>query len=324
MGTVLLFKYIYWLCSLSSLCCSRISPDLSIIKRLKNWNLYFPTSFFFFPRFISVMLSFSNKHKSFYSMHKHSSCTKWKTDGHKPHVYTHTRTHTKPPSGQGLTLTLKGLCLAPVISTPQAGYVVSISTSLPVCVYERVCRSTIYGVNSCRHPRHLVLIVTWVRVCVRWDLFLWEQLRSSSSSTDNARRIGTIEPLTAGLFVVVHRQEMRSCWGLGVCVRGAYGRAGPGQEENTNLLLGGLAGLMEMKGSVGNVSKQGGICGYTRHGSLSLCFPSLPVFSLLFSLAHSLHVTLSCEIAQSNVMANYLWQQSSLFLIPRMPLSISS
>ena len=51
------------------------------------------------------------------------------------------------------------------------------------------------------------------------------------------------------LFVVVGRQEMRSCWGLWLCARRAYRRAGPGREENTNHLLAGLAGFMEMRNS---------------------------------------------------------------------------
>lgn len=54
-------------------------------------------------------------------------------------MYKHRQTdaHTESPSGQGLTLTLKGLCLAPVIATPQAGCAVSISAS--VCLRVQVC-----------------------------------------------------------------------------------------------------------------------------------------------------------------------------------------
>lgn len=76
-------------------------------------------------------------------------------------------------------------------------------------------------------------------------------------------RIRTIVPLT--VFVVVWRQEMRSCWGLWLCVHGAYRRKGLGQEENTNSLLGGLAELWKLT----DQSKEDGNCGYTRH-----CCPS--------------------------------------------------
>lgn len=147
--------------------------------------------------------------------------------------HTCTHTHTKPPSGQGLTLTLKGLCLAPVISTPQAGYVVSISTSLPVCVYERVCRSTIYGVNSCRHPRHLMLIVTWVRafVCALGFVYVGttekqQQFHRQCSENRNNRAFD-------GWFVCSGAQTGNEIMlrARGVRARGLWkSRAGPGGE----------------------------------------------------------------------------------------------
>lgn len=78
--------------------------------------------------------SFSNKHKyrEAHTVYTNIVCLKTQKDRRA-----HLHRHTKPPSGQGLTLTLKGLCLAPVIATPQAGYVVRISMSMPQCVYER-------------------------------------------------------------------------------------------------------------------------------------------------------------------------------------------
>lgn len=105
----------------------------------------------------------------------------------------HTHLHTKPPSGQGLTLTLKGLCLATVIATPQAGDV-STSTSMPLCVFMSVRVTIMYGVNSCRHPQHAELIVTWVCVHVQCGLFKCEQLRDNGSSTNKAQRRRTIVP----------------------------------------------------------------------------------------------------------------------------------
>lgn len=166
---------------------------------------------------------------------------------------THLHIHTKPPSGQGLTLTLKGLCLAPVIATPQAGFVVSISTSTPLCVYERarvVCETATYGVNSRRHPRHLEPDCRMgLCACVHCGLFfVWttekqQQFHRQCSGKQNNCAFDGV------LFVVVGRQEMRSCWGLWLCARRAYRRAGPGRAENTNHLLAGLAGLMEMRNS---------------------------------------------------------------------------
>ena len=90
---------------------------------------------------------------------------------------THLHIYTKPPSGQRLTLTLKGLCLAPVITSPQAGFVVNISTSTTLCLGVRVClcvKPQYMGVNSCRHPRHPEPIVVWVCVHVPCGLLLWE------------------------------------------------------------------------------------------------------------------------------------------------------
>lgn len=109
-----------------------------------------------------------------------------------------------------------------------------------------VCETTMYGVNSCRHPWHLKLVVTWVCVHVRCGCFLSEQLRNNSSSTNNAQRSRTIVPLNVFVVVVV-RQEMRSCWELWLCAHGAYRRAGPGRDKNTNHILAGLVGLMEMR-----------------------------------------------------------------------------
>lgn len=86
------------------------------------------------------------------------------------------------------------------------------------------------------------------------------------------------------LFVVVGRQEMRSCWGRWLCARKAYRRAGPGQEENTNHLLASLTGLMEMRNSSIHAMYQGKVeYGYTRHYHLTPAFNLSPSFHLLDS-----------------------------------------
>lgn len=151
-----------------------------------------------------------------------------------------------------------------------------------VFVSASVCETTIHGVNSCRHPRHQELIVAWVCVRVRCGLFFVWATETTAVPTTMLREAERL-CLWRRLFVVVGRQEMRSCWGLWLRARRAYQRAGPGQEENTNHLLAGLAGLMEMRKRFiqCNVSKQGGICGYTRHGHL---FPALSLNPLLISL----------------------------------------
>lgn len=104
--------------------------------------------------------------------------------------------HTKPPSGQGLTLTLKGLCLAPVIATPQTGYVVSISMSMPLCVYEHKC-VWIHNVwSKLLQTPSAPRADCRMGLCVHCGLLLCEQLRNNSSFTKNAQGSRTIVPLT--------------------------------------------------------------------------------------------------------------------------------
>lgn len=130
------------------------------------------------------------------------------------------------------------------------------------------CDTTMYGVNSRRHPLHPELTVA--RVCARvrfGGLFSCEQLRNNSSFTNNAQGSRTIVPLTAFVCGGGETGNEIMLRGLSLCARRAYRRAGPGREENTNHLLAGLAGLMEMREQFiqCNVSEQDGICGYARH-----------------------------------------------------------
>lgn len=127
-----------------------------------------------------------------------------------------THLHTKPPSGQGLTLTLKGLCLATVIATPQAGDVVSTSTSMPLCVFfECACNHNVWSEllqtpSACRADCHMGLCA-----CAMWFVYVrtterqWQFHQLSSETQNNCA-------FWRRLFVVVGRQEMRSCWGIRV------------------------------------------------------------------------------------------------------------
>lgn len=157
--------------------------------------------------------SFSSKHTN---TENSTRCTQtvcvqtWKDS-----VCRQTHFHAKPPSGQGLTLTLKGLCLATVIATPQAGNVVSTSTSMPLCVL--MCVTTMYGANSRRHPKHAGLSHGFVRGC---DAVCLHANNWETTAVPPTKR--TIVPLTVVLcacacvcarlcLMVLGRQEMRSC-----------------------------------------------------------------------------------------------------------------
>lgn len=187
------------------------------------------------------------------------------------HTPSRIHTHTKPPSGQGLTLTLKGLCLAPVIATPQTRYVVNISMSMPLCVlWAQVCETTMYGVNSCRHPWHLELVVTWVCVHVHCGLFLSVQLRNNSSSTNNAQRSRTIVPLNVFVCGCGETGNEIMLGALAVCARSlSKSRARSGQEYQSHISWPRWAYGNEECLFQCNVLKQGGFWGYTRNCHLS-------------------------------------------------------
>lgn len=135
----------------------------------------------------------------------------------------HFHIHTKPPSGQGLTLTLKGLCLAPVIATPQAGFCCEHIYVLWHCVFmsmgKRVWNHNTWGEllqtpsapgADCR--------IGFVCPFALWFVSVWttekqRQLHQQCSERQNNCAFDGV------LFVVVvGRQEMRSC-SLALCVR---------------------------------------------------------------------------------------------------------
>lgn len=309
-GSVFFFLY---------LCCTLTFPLLIYsIRRLEAMGPLVDNLLLFQCHLISVQ---THNYRDTYSMYTNIVCVQTQKDRHT-HRHTHLHMHTKPPSGQGLTLTLKGLCLAPVIATPQAGYVVCISTSLPLCVYECVC----------------YVCVCVKRQCMAWTLADTQGTQSWSSHGFvcacivvcfclNNYETTAVPPtmlreaeqlfLWRCLFVVlVGRQEMRSCWGLWLCVRRAYRRAGPGQEENTNHLLGGLAGLMEMRTISFCATYQSKVESMVTPGTaISLL---LSIFSLLLSLTWPPPSPLPpnvtkypCETAHTKVIANHLSQKNS-------------
>lgn len=220
---------------------------------------------------------------------------------------TQTYIHTKPPSGQGLTLTLKGLCLAPVIATPQAGYVVSIYVSAAVCLWGCVCMRE----TQCMEwtPADTLSTQSWLShgftctgILVCFCVNNWETTAVLPTMLTEAEQLC----LLTCLFVVVGRQEMRSCWGRWLCARKAYRRAGPGQEENTNHLLASLAGLMEMRNSSFSAMYQGKAeSGYTRHHQLTPALNLSPAFPLLDS-NHNVRKHHWCP----NILSNHLLQQN--------------
>lgn len=243
-------------------------------------------------------------------MYKHSSCANTERQTH-----TCFHIHTKPPSGQGLTLTLKGLCLAPVIAIPQAGYVVSISTSM--CLWAQVCVKPQYIEWTLADTPGTQgwLSHGFVCACIIVVCFFCEQLRNNSIQPTMLREAEQL-CFWRRLFVVVEREEMRSCWGLWLGASRVYRRAGPGREENTNHLLTGLAVLMEMRNSSFSAMYQSKVeCVVTPSRAISLLLsvsshftPPLAGFQL------SLHVTMYyCETVHAREMTNHSSQRNSSF-----------
>lgn len=183
------------------------SPPLLIysIKRLETLGPLWWTNSTFSPSppalaplfqsgFISQLLEQTRRVQ--YGADKHGSCANTETCAPS---YTHAE---RPPSGRGLTLTLKGLCLAPVIAAPQAGYAASVSTSKALCCcvffsFMSVSETAMYGVNSSRHPRHPVVWVCGLFVRQSEKTVEKREKNSSSISSDDAQRSRTIAPLTA-------------------------------------------------------------------------------------------------------------------------------
>lgn len=238
-------------------------------------------------------------------MYKDSSCsnTERQTDRH-----THAFTYTQSPFRTRAYTDIKGPLFSPSYRYSTGGLCCE-HIYVRVFMSASVCETTIYGVNSCRHPRHPELIVT--RVCARvhhCGLFFvnnWETTAVPPTMFREAEQSG----LWRHLFVVVEREEMRSCWRLWLGAIRAYRRAGPGREENTNHLLASLAVLMEMRNSSFSALYQSNVeCVVTPGRAISLLLQSLPFFSLL----HSLHVTMCyCETVHAKDMTNHLSQQNS-------------
>lgn len=158
----------------------------------------------------------------------------------------------------------------------------------------------------------------FVCVPVHCGLFLCEQLRNNGSSTNNAQRSRTIVPLTA--FVCGGGETGNEIMLSGcVCARGAYQRAGPGQEENTNHLLAGRAGLMEMRNSSFGAMYQSKVESVVTPGTA--ISPSLLISSLLISLDSNPALMYDCETVHTKVVAFHPSQQTppTPFLIPQIP-----
>lgn len=132
-----------------------------------------------------------------------------------------------------------------------------------------LCETTMYGVNSCRHPPHPEQIVTWVHVRVHCGFVLWEQLRNSSS-TNNTQRSRTIVPLTAFVCGGGETGNEIMLRALAVCAQSlSKSGARPGGEYQSLISRTHWAYGNEEQFIQCNVSKQGGICGYARHCHLS-------------------------------------------------------
>lgn len=157
------------------------------------------------------------------------------------------------------------------------------------CVFFLSVRVTImYGVNSCRHPQHAELIVTWVCVHVQCGLFMCEQLRDNGSSTNLAQRRRTIVPFDGVCLWWWGDRKWDHAEGS-VCARSlSKSGARPGGEYESLISRPRWAYGNEEQFIQCDVSKKGGICGYTRQCHFS------PAFSLSQSSpsSHSLNSTL--------------------------------
>lgn len=192
---------------------------------------------------------------------------------------------------------IKGPLFSPSYRYSTGGlWCVHIYVSTTACLWVVLWETTMYSVNSCRHPRYSELIVTWVCVRVHCGLFLLERLWNNSTSTNNAQRSRTIVPLTA--FVCGGGETGNEIMLRAPAVR-TQGLAGPGQEENTNHLLGGFAGLMEMRNGLFRVMYQSEVESTVTPGT-AISF----LLSIFHSSSHSHEPSLNvtkcpCEIAHT-------------------------
>lgn len=174
------------------------------------------------------------------------------------HVYKHslfdtqndreTRRHTAPFRTRAYN-DIKGTLFSPSYRYSTGGLCcVHIYVSLPLCVYRHVCVKAQCMEWTLANTQGNQ-IVTWFCVCLRIVFFLCVINSDATAVPPTMLREAEQLFLWQRLFVVVWRQEMRSCWGLWLRARRAYRRATPGHEENTNHLLASLTGLMEMRNS---------------------------------------------------------------------------
>lgn len=152
-----------------------------------------------------------------YTVFTHSSCVNTKTY-RCAHIHTH-----KAPSRTKAYTDIKGPLFSPSYRYSTGGLC---CVHLRLCVFVSMC-DTMYGVNSCRHPRHTELhgfVCTGI-------LVLCELLRKNSSSTNNAHRSRTIVPLTAFVCGGGETGNEIMLRVLTVCVEGlSKSRARPGAE----------------------------------------------------------------------------------------------
>lgn len=80
-----------------------------------------------------------------------------------------------------------------------------------------VCVTTMYGVNSCRHHQQAELMPHGFVVQVQCRLFMCEQLRDHSSSTNKAQKNKTIMPLRAFVCGGEETGNEIMLWALAVC-----------------------------------------------------------------------------------------------------------
>lgn len=128
--------------------------------------------------------------------------------------------------------------------------------------------------NSCRHPQHPELTVAWVCVHVHCGLFMCEQLRNNSSSTNNAQRGRTIVPLTAFVCDGGETGNEITLRALAVCAQSlSKSRARPGGEYQSL--------ISQPSGAYGNEETVDSVqCIKARWNLLWLhpALPSLPCF----------------------------------------------
>lgn len=134
-----------------------------------------------------------------------------------------------------------------------------------------------YGVNSCRHPRHPKLMLHWF-VCVHCGLFFVCRTEKQQQFHQPNCSLGsrTIVPLTAFVCGVWETGNEIMLRAPAVCAHSlSKSGARPRREYQSLISRPHKAYGNEEKFIQCNVSKQGGIYGWTRH-----CHPSSSSHSL--------------------------------------------